>query len=633
MKKYIKFILLGGIFSVLFGVTSCTDYLDKAEDTTVSSTQAFMNFNNFQGFTEELYNCIPDFAKGYWTNSFNWGEDEITTIGVDYHYVYKIDNGNFWGWQSGFDGWQSGWMDRNSNSSTANDRFQKSLWTLAWYGIRKANLGIENLDKLKDATDEQKSLIAGQLYFFRGWFHFELMQYFGGLPYINTVLPSDQKLTLPRLKYQECADLAAADFRKAADLLPIDWDNTVAGKTTQGKNQLRINKIMALGYLGKNYLWAGSPLMNYESTGNKTYNAEYCKKAAEAFGELLSLVESGKTQYALVNFTNYSDIFFTNGQNWKMPGSTEAIFRGPSWDPNSSNWGLSKQYQPGDILKDGTVVFAPTANYVDYYGMANGLPINATCDGTVADTESGYDPQYPWRNRDPRFYHDIVFDTKKCVKGTMPAAQEVNRYANLYTGGSYRNTSNGSRTGYLMYKFIPMTANKYDGGFDWGNSNHIHIPWMRLADIYLMYAESAVNAYGSPYSSSSNFDQTAVWAVNKIRTRAGVGEVNSKFLGSINDFMSEVRRERAVELAYEGHRFNDLRRWRLLTESPYTLKKAAEFDRAGTTFNTTDPSQNKVLNMKEVVLVERRFSEKHYWLPLKVKDVSMYAGFNQNPGW
>lgn len=184
-----------------------------------------------------------------------------------------------------------------------------------------------------------------------------------------------------------------------------------------------------------------------------------------------------------------------------------------------------------------------------------------------------------------------------------------------------------------MYKFIPLTANKYDGGFDWGNSNHIHIPWMRLADIYLMYAESAANGYGSPYSSSTDFDQTAVWAINKIRTRAGVGEVNSKYLGSLTDFMSEVRRERAVELAYEGHRFNDLRRWRLLTESPYTLKKSAEFDRASTTFDTTDPSQNKVLNMKEVVLVERRFSEKHYWLPLKVKDVSMYEGFNQNPGW
>lgn len=633
MKKYIKIFILSGVLAATSGLVSCTDYLDKAEETTVSSEQAFKNFNNFQGFTEELYNCIPDFAKGYWTNSFNWGEDEIISVGVDYHYGNKIDDGNFWGWQSGFDGWQSGWMDRNSNSPTANDRFQKSLWTLSWYGIRKANIGIANLDKLKDATQEQKNMIAGQLYFFRGWFHFELMQYFGGLPYVNYVLPSDEPLTLPRLKYSACADSAAADFRRAADLLPIDWDKTPTGKRTEGKNQLRINKIMALGYLGKDLLWAGSPLMNYSSTGSKTYNQDYCKRSAEAFGELLELVESGQTQYSLVQFSNYSDIFFTNGQNWKMPGSTEAIFRGPSWDANSTNWGLSKQYQPGDILKDGNVVFSPTANYVDYYGMANGLPINSKMDGAVADAESGYDPQYPWRNRDPRFYHDIVFDTKKCVKGSMPADKEVNRYANLFTGGSYRNTSNGSRTGYLMYKFIPLTANKFDGGFDYSNSNHIHLPWMRLADIYLMYAEAAANGYGTPYSNATNFGQTALYAVNKIRSRAGVGEVNSKYLGSLEDFMSEVRRERAVELAYEGHRFNDLRRWFLLTESPYTLKKAVEFDRALTTFDKTDPSQNKVLNLREVVLVERKFSNKHYWLPLKVKDVSMYPEFYQNPGW
>ena len=90
-------------------------------------------------------------------------------------------------------------------------------------------MGIENLDKIT-ATKEEKDLIAGQLYFFRGWFHFMLMQYFGGLPYIDSVLPAGEKLTLPRLSYAECAEKAAADFRKAADLLPVDWDKTTVGR-------------------------------------------------------------------------------------------------------------------------------------------------------------------------------------------------------------------------------------------------------------------------------------------------------------------------------------------------------------------------------------------------------------------
>lgn len=68
--------------------------------------------------------------------------------------------------------------------------------------------------------------------FFRAWWHFEMMQYFGGLPYIDTVLSATEKMSLPRLSYQECADKAAVDFRMAADLLPINWDNTTVGKQT-----------------------------------------------------------------------------------------------------------------------------------------------------------------------------------------------------------------------------------------------------------------------------------------------------------------------------------------------------------------------------------------------------------------
>mgnify|MGYP000511945296 FL=1 len=120
----------------------------------------------------------------------------------------------------------------------------------------------------------------------------------------------------------------ADDFRMAADLLPIDWDKTSISPSTKGYNQLRINKIMALGYLGKNYLWAGSPLMNKVSTGSESYNQEYCRKAAEAFGELLTLVENRQTQYSLVDFEDYSDLFYTYGKNAQMPGSTEALFRG-----------------------------------------------------------------------------------------------------------------------------------------------------------------------------------------------------------------------------------------------------------------------------------------------------------------
>lgn len=627
MKNRIKLLLV--VCSLSFGVTSCSDFLDRDPQSLVSEKDAFKNFVNFQGFTEELYHTIPDFTNGYWTNSFNWGEDEIQSTAQNFHFGVKIDNGDFWGWQRNFDGWQAGWMDRNNNV-TNDDRFSKSLWGLGWYGIRKANLGLANLDKLTDATQEEKDLIKGQLLFFRGWYHFMFMQYFGGLPYIDTVLPGDEKLTLPRLKYSECADKAAADFREAANLLPTDWDNTTAGKRTLGKNLLRINKVMALGYLGKNYLWAGSPLMNQVSGGSTTYNADYCKKAAEAFGELLSLTESGAAPHKLIPFAQYSTNFYTTGQNWQIPGGTEAIFRGPYYGANNSNWGTSKQYSPL-IISEGDVKFLPTSNYVTNYGMANGMPIK---DITKADAESGYNPEFPWKGRDPRFYNDIVFDGVRMVAGSIPNAAEVNnRHANLHTGGSYRDIATGSRTGFLLYKFVPRTTNKYDQGYSYDKSLNIKVPYMRLADVYLMYAEAAAQGFGSALGKSSNYSKTSADAINVIRERAGVSKIAPKFLGSLDAYMEEVRRERAVELSFEGHRFNDLRRWLLISKSPYTLKKSIEFDRATALDPAKDPKDNRVLNLRETTILERKFTEKHNWLPLKVNDVNLYVEFGQNPGW
>lgn len=612
----------------MVGGVSCKKYLDKAPESIVSEETAFKDFRNFQGFTEELYNCIPDFTNRYWTNSWNWGDDEIQSTVQNFHIVNKIDNGDFWGWQREFDGWGAGFMD-NAGANTNNDRFTKGLWPLAWYAIRKSNLGLQNMDKLVNATDEERNLIKGQLLFFRGWSHFMLMQYFGGLPYIDQVLPSDEPLKLPRLSYQECAEKAAKDFRDAADLLPINWDETQAGRTTLGKNQLRINKIMALGYLGKNYLWAASPLMNYESTKNKTYNVELSKKAAAAFAELLQLTESGAAPHKLLPFAQYSTNFYTTGQNFMIPGGTEAIFSGPYWGAHGSTYGTAKQYTTL-IAGAESLVFAPTSNYVNNYGMQNGLPI---ANSAQADAASGYDPQFPWRNRDPRFYNDIGFDGVKVIQGALAANMEPHRYANLFTGGSYRDDRSGSRTGYILYKFIPRTANGYDQGWNYGQNLNIKVPYMRLADIYLMYAEAVTAGYNSPVATAPGFSKTAVDAINVIRDRAGVAQVAAKFLVSADEFMKEVRRERAVELAFEGHRFNDLRRWYLLAEVPYTLKTAAEFDRAAPLDPTKDPKTNKVANFRERVILQRPFSEKHYWLPFKRADVNMYPEFKQNPGW
>ena len=606
--------------------TSCTDYLDKSPESDVSPEAAFKNFKNFQGFTEELYLCIPDFSKSYWTTCWNWGEDDIQAVGFDYLMGYKVDQGDFWGWQKEFDGWGACFMDQG-DSFNPNDRFSRGLWKAAWYGIRKANLGLENMDLMTAATQEEKNTIKGQLLFFRGWLHFQLMQYFGGLPYLDHSVAADQSMTLPRESCQACAEKAAKDFREAAELLPIDWDKSSVGRNTLGKNGFRINKITALAYEGKSLLWAASPLVKncddkMNVNGNAStydYDTNYAQQAAEALGELLALVETGQTQYKLVDFADYSDLFYTWNKNMLPPGSTENILRDIPADAwQNSHFGVFTEFG-GSILTGGKAASQPTANYVNYYGMKNGLPLD--------DPESGFDPTHPWKNRDPRFYHDIVYDGVKVVEGAIEP--DANRYANLYTGGTYRDDINESRTGYLLYKFIPMIANNYDMGSTY-NKLYIDVPYLRLADCYLMYAEACAAVGGA--TAKAKCSLTALDAVNKIRDRAGVAGVAAKFTGNKDKFMDEVRRERAVELAFEGHRFNDLRRWLLLDKAPYNIKTSQEFVRAGK-FDPKNPQNTEVSGFKEKTILTRHFTSKHWWMPLKKKDTSIYPEMFQNPGW
>lgn len=634
--------------SLTCGFASCTDYLDKTPDSTVNADEAFKNFTNFQGFVEEVYNCIPNKESNYWCCSFNWGEDEILNTGLgDSHETAHFDLGDYRYWYSD----PQSFLHSNGLSSTSTDKFSHSL-EHAWYCIRKCNLGLENLEKMTNCTQEEKNIIKGQLLFFRAWWHEELMEFYGGMPYVDTVLDGSQALTLPRLSFQECATKCAEDFRAAADLLPNNWDKTTIGKKTLGKNDLRITKVCALGYLGKVLLWAASPLNNLgakvgasKNGDTYRYNVEFAAKAADALAEAISQVNSGSTPYALAEYkyeniydhvasedskTNFSDIFRTTGKGWKQPGSTEAILRAPYIGANGSNWNFTKNWgiKINEIVQHDALIHQPTANYVNYYGMANGLPLD--------DPESGFDPTHPFKGRDPRFYHDIVFDGFQYINTTIgrddPDYQF--KYVQMYTGSNLRSSSSqGCRTGYYCQKLVPHQANKYDGMYNWGGALQCDLPYMRLADIYLMYAEAGAAVQGANYK-SNKCNLTAVDAINVLRDRVEAGHVADKYAANQQKFMDEVRRERAVELAFEGFRWNDLQRWLLLTEYPYNIKTSQEFRRVGNyDFTKKDPRDAEVTGWSEKTILTRDFSEKHYLLPLKQSDVYLYPEFGQNPGW
>ena len=669
MKYYnnIKSLLCGSMLLVAGGasITSCSDWLDKDPESIVAEDEAFKNYRNFQGYIEEIYNLIPDKQKVNYCTAWNFGDDAVHNPEGYAHMDHQVDLGNYRNWWTNNQCWLNG--DRSS------------LWKNSWYSIRKCNLGIENIKSLV-GTDEERDLLLGQLYFFRAWWHFELMCYFGGLPYIDVAFESKNIPELPRLSFQECADRCAEDFERAYNLLPLDWDETLAGMQTSGKNELRVNRFMALCYLGKCYLWAGSPLMKeFEKTKNggvaqllgassngKTYDYDvnYCQKAAEAFGKALEMVSRGTVNYKLAEFkysniydherdevseSCFSDIFYTVKQNWNMPGSTEAIFRGAYPGANSANWNCAKIFGPkvAGLVAHDNIIHHPTANLIDQYGMANGQPIYIVQNGVyVLNPESGWDPTHPYKNRDPRFYHDIIFDGFHYVLQTegLSADQKKLEYCSLYTGGAMRAVDNASSTGYFIQKLIPHQCNEGDRWYDWDWAFQSYIPYMRLADIYLMYAEAraAVVSNAKELKEKPEYcpSLSAVDAINKLRDRVNSDDypmehVQPQFLDTREHFLDEVRRERAVELAFEGFRWCDLQRWLLLTEPPYTVKYSHEFERMEKDdwYKNHDPKDAQVANFRKQELITRSFDSKHYWFPLPDADTYLYEGFAQNPGW
>jgi hypothetical protein len=520
------------------------------------------------------------------------------------------------------------------------------------------------------------------MYFFRAWWHFEVMCYFGGMPYIDEAFEATQIPELPRLSFQECADRCAEDFERAYDLLPLDWDETLAGMQTSGSNDLRVDKFTALCYLGKCYLWAGSPLMKEmekaknggapqllgASSNGKTYDydAKYCAKAAEALGKALDMVNKGQVKYKLAEFKYssiydherdensdpdnfYSDVFYTVKQSWKMPGAKEAIMRGAYPGTNSANWNCAKLFGPkvAGLVDHDNIIHHPTANLIDQYGMANGQPIYLVRNGEyVLNPLSGWDPEHPYKDRDPRFYHDIVFDGFHYVLSTdaLNESQKKLEYCDLYTGGAVRDIDHGSSTGYYIQKLVPHQCNQGDRWYEWEFAFQCYLPYMRLADVYLMYAEAraAIATGVSQLTERPSYcmSLSAVDAINALRDRVNSSDypmehVQPNLRDTREHFIDEVRRERAVELAFEGFRWCDLQRWLLLTEPPYTVKYSHEFERLETDawFKDHDPKDARVGNFTKKELISRRFDSKHYWFPLPDKDIYLYEGFPQNPGW
>jgi hypothetical protein len=593
-NKIFKQSFIVAIMAMVMTLGSCESYLDKAPEATITDKDIFSNFRGFQGFVEELYGCITDYNKAPFRPAWSYADETL------YNSPFPFDLGNYWKQDD---------LLYGTNNVVDNETRNKRIWPLCWYGIRKSNLTLSYLDLLVDATQEEKDLIKGQALFFRGFFYFELMRYWGGLPYIDKVLSPTDEMSLPRLSYKETALKAAKDFQEAIPLLPVNWDLTVVGKVTLGNNRQRISKVMAQAYLGKNLLYAASPMMNESSTGNATFDTELCKQSAQAFADAIKTCsESG--MFALQSWATWTDNFWVwSPGNTIMSGGNEVILNPLCQNVVRVRYSAVGFFTPSEMGGGYDAVEVPTQNLIKNYGMANGLPID--------DPASGFNPLDPWTGRDPRFYKDIIIDGDQLVASSTAG---LDQYAMLYNGGRHKGGSKGSVTGFFYKKWSPLGCNKWENKW---NNFQFYMPYMRLADVYLMYAEAVLQGYGAA-SASVPGSLTAEAAVNAIRNRATLPNLTSKYTSTKDQFMETIIRERAVELAFECHRWMDLRRWNIAGEAKYLDKTALDFDRG---------TNGKPINIKERVVITRVFDKKHNWLPFQVSFTKLYKGFTQNPGW
>lgn len=431
-----------------------------------------------------------------------------------------------------------------------------------------------------------------------------------GIPIITEPEDLNSDFNVPRNTFQECIDQLYADVDSAIFLLPENYgavgsDNQVpekyralgvsSGQYTRvfGDNaKNRMNAQIAKAIRAQAALLAASPA--YSEGSNVTW-----EEAANLMAEVLSGL--GGNPIAEID---------PNGNQWYASG--EAIEQLPAgenpkeilWRGNKENENidLEQTHYPPTLFGNGRL--NPTQNLVDAFPMENGLPIT--------DPNSGYDPNNPYANRDPRLAMYIIYNGSTAG----PSNTEIITAADGEDNNALNKTETSTRTGYYMKKHLNQDVNVNP---DSETPSYHYKSFIRYTEIFLGYAEAANEAWGPTGTGPNSY--SAYDVIKGIRQRAGIG-VNStdEYLESASnnkDMMRElIHNERRLELCFEGFRFWDLRRW----------KK-----------DITEPAKGMQISGGEYNIlpqVERRaYQDYMYYGPIPNSEVIKFDNLLQNEGW
>lgn len=564
MKTYSLYILISALSVCL---VSCNDDFLNVKPTTLTDEAIWQDASLTEAYIINLYTGIrltdKEPSKGERYIGFGRGFHWAMYASVTDEAVYSNDDQTY--------------LVQRGQLSPSNYGWMSTVWGRSYRGIREANLALANLDKTP-VTDERRERLLAEVRFVRAFRYFDLLKGFGGVPLMGdrvTTLNDDFSDLYDRKSITETVAYIVSELNAIASILPDaagnDWER---GRATRPAAMALKSRVL---------LYAASPLY----TGGANDAAKW-QAAATAAREVMDLNQfSLVTTLAADPAENYRQLFVS------PPTAEDIFFR--EYTNTSPSMAMERMNAPNGF--GGWGGNCPMQNLVDDYEMDNGLPIT--------DAASGYDPQDPYVDRDPRFYATVLYN------GAAYRGREVETFLPSGKDSPDGNEPwNTSPTGYYLRKFLKESVSLED----WNNMGTATWRYFRFAEILLNYAEAQNEAVGP--------DQSVYDAVNAIRQRAGMPALPAGL--SQEQMRERLRNERRIELAYEEHRYFDVRRWMIAETVENEPAQGISISKNGTTLT---------YSVKEA-LGGKNFGTQHYWFPIPLEEINASNGaLDQNPGY
>lgn len=444
-----------------------------------------------------------------------------------------------------------------------------NYWKSAYSNIRTINVFFDRIDDAPVETD-LKNRMKGEMKFIRAWIYANLIWRYGDVPLITDLFELNQDYKVKRDSYSDCVDFITKELDEAMTWLPAKSSSETLGRATGDACKALKARVL---------LYAAS------EQNNPSHSKEKWEAAAEATKAVL---DAG---YSLGN--DYQSVF--------LEDNDEIIFARYFTQANSTDFMLFN----GRNGSNGWTGENPTQNLVNAYEMTNGeLPYLNEELPLKINPASGYDESNPYAGRDPRLDASILHD------GSMWAGRETETWhGGLDSPESSIGSWNASKTAYAFKKFMVESIPPS------GSSVKPENPWIffRLAEFYLNYAEIMYEL--------GNEEQAREY-VNKVRARQSVNM--PPVTASGEKLRDKIRNERRVELAFEGHRFFDVRRWCVADETENRDLLAMNIQKQADGTKTYEVT----------MLLKRSFLEQHKLVPIPRTEIDKSEGsLVQNPGY